>query len=1068
MHSKAQEQQITGTVTSSEDGSPLPGVTILVKGSSMGTVTDFEGRYTLDLTEDDAILVFSFVGMLTSEVPVAGLQTIDVILEPDAVGLDEVVVTALGITKEKKSLGYSVQDLSSDELNRAVNPSLMTTLSGKVSGIEVRQSNGMPGAPSQIFIRGARSFSGNNEPLYVVDGMPISSSNDYGSNVYGSFFSNRALDLDPNSIESINVLKGQAAAALYGMRASNGVILITTKTGASASGGRPTVNVTTSYTVDAISRYPERQSTWGQGILGPFAPTNSNSWGPRISEFPDDEVYGGNNFGQSGLFFDPYKGEWVEPLAYDNPREFFQRGYTWQKGVSISNATPKATYILGFNHTGQEGIIPSSDMHRTNANAGATMQLGKRLKAGFSGNYANTQLNKLPGGNDSYLFTVIGSPPSFDLMGTPYHQEGINGDYRQISYRRGAVGDNPRWALENYKWFENTDRFFGNTFLEAALAPWMTFKYQVGIDTYNTGNEEIYQMGGAATGQFLPTAAHLPSPENPDNYTYIEPTGGQITNFGVSRTTINSLATLRMDFKLGENMDLNLVLGNEFNDMHSRKWEMIGTGFNVPGWNNMDNTNTQTAAEAKYRERTAGFFANLALNYKSLLYLNLTGRNDIVSHMPRGNRSFFYPSASLGFVFTELESLKGSSLLSFGKIRLSYAEVGQAGYFQENVYIKGGAGSGFVNDGIEYPVAGITGYKPDDLIIDPDLRPQNTVNWEVGTDLKFFQNRLGIDYAYSDQVATDQIFDVPMAGSTGYAEYRTNAGKMTNKVHELTVYITPVRSDMLNWNISANFTRVSNQVVELTEGVESISLAGYTTPNVRAYAGYSYPSIYGMMAERDEEGRIIVDDNPDSPWYGTPNWGLDGIIGEVTPDFMLSFTNTFTLFQTVTLLAQVDWKKGGDIYSGSNRLFALYGTAGFTEDRESTWHYEDTENALSPTYKSDGSPNDIIRGGPGDEASYFNNYFFTLGNLDEAAIYETSYVKLREVSLSFDLPPKWTSAIHMQNAILSLVARNILLWSTLPNFDPEVSQGQGNGQGGFDYMSLPQTSSFGLSLNLKF
>jgi hypothetical protein len=482
----------------------------------------------------------------------------------------------------------------------------------------------------------------------------------------------------------------------------------------------------------------------------------------------------------------------------------------------------------------------------------------------------------------------------------------------------------------------------------------------------------------------------------------------------------------------------------------------------------MSNTNTQTADESKDWGRAVGFFGNLSLDYMNMLYLNATGRYDVVSFMPRNNRSFFYPSVSLGFIFTELGGLQGNNILSFGKLRASYAEVGQAGDYNENTYASGGAGSGFINDGIVYPLGGITGYKPSRLIIDPNLKPQNTVNWELGVDLKFFQNRFGVDYAYSNQVATDQIFDVPMAGSTGYAQYRTNAGKMTNKVHELIMYITPVRSTAFTWDMSFNFTKVKNEVVELIEGVESIFLAAYTTPNVRAYAGYSYPSIYGTMAQRDDEGRIIVDDDPDSPWYGTPNWGEDGVIGEVTPDFILGFVNTFNLFGWIHLTAQFDWKQGGDIYSGSNRLFALYGTAGFTEDRESEWRYEDTENALSPTYKSDGTPNDIVRGGPGDEESYFYNYYYTLGNLDEAAIYETSYIKMREISLGFDLPPKWINPIYLQGASLSFVGRNILLWSTIPNFDPETSQGQGNGQGGFDYVSLPQTSSFGISLKLTF
>jgi hypothetical protein len=435
--------------------------------------------------------------------------------------------------------------------------------------------------------------------------------------------------------------------------------------------------------------------------------------------------------------------------------------------------------------------------------------------------------------------------------------------------------------------------------------------------------------------------------------------------------------------------------------------------------------------------------------------------------MPTNNRSFFYPSVSLGFVFTQLEALKDNSTLPYGKIRASFAQVGQAGSYNQSIYYQGGAGSGMLSDGITYPLGGVSGFRQDATVYDPNLKPQNTKNYELGIELKFLNNRLGVDYTYSDQLATDQIFSVPMAGSTGYSSFVTNAGEMSSIAHEVMLSVIPVQTSNFEWVINANYTKIKNEVVELAPGIESIHLAGYVTPNVRAYAGNTYPTIYGMQMARDEQGRILIDDDPDSYYYGFPMEGESGKIGDVSPDFIMGITNTFK-YKFVTLSALLDWKQGGDIYSGTNRLMALYGSAAFTEDRTSTFQYKDTENAKGEGVLSDGSPNNITRGGPDDIEAYPDFYADLFGSIDEMAVYETSYLKLREVALTFDLPHRILEPVKMSAATISFVGRNFLLWTTLPNVDPETSQGMGNGQMGFEYMSLPQTKSYGVTLNLTF
>jgi TonB-linked SusC/RagA family outer membrane protein len=1073
----AQTRVITGKVSSSVQGEgPIPGVTIVVKGTTIGALTDADGNFSITAPANATTLVFSYIGMKTQEVAIGQGSVVNATLEADMVGLNEVVVTAMGISREKKSLGYAIQDISTKEISRAGNTNLATNISGKFAGVEVRQASGMPGSPSTILIRGARSFGGNNQPLYVVDGMPIESGADYDQNVTGSYASARSIDIDPNNIESINVLKGQAAAALYGLRASNGVIVITTKSGKGGAKGVPVVNITSSFTADRAAVLPDVQQTYAQGYYNgdvndesdrAFIPAFSYSWGPKISTLPDEATYGGNTRGHSGQWFDPYKGAWVNPVAYNNPKNFFQDGSTFYNGISISNTSNAGSYLFGVSSTNQNAIVKSSGMDRYTANLSATSNFGDKWKGGFTGNYSDVAINKIPSGNDSWLFTVMGAPASFDLMGTPYHQEGALGDYRQISYRRGAVGENPRWAIENNKFLERTRRFFGNTFLEYNPVKWMNVRYQVGVDTYSTDNENVYEMGSARNGQALPTSGQYPTPDNPV-YGYRAPTGGSIDNYGVNKSTINSLLNITFTHNITDDLNMILVVGNEFNDSKTRTWTMSGSGFVVPGWQNMSNTTTQNADEAKYWERTVGTYGNLALAFRNSLYLNATGRYDVVSTMPRGARSFFYPSLSLGYVFTELPMLKGNKILNYGKIRTSFAQVGQAGTYNQKVYVLGGAASGFLNDGIVYPLGGVSGFEPDRTLYDPDLKPQNTKNWEAGLEMKFFDNRIGFDYTYSDQTATDQIFSVPMAGSTGYDYFVTNAGEMTSKAHELVFHVSPVRTSNFEWAINVNFTKIKNEVVKLAEGIESVQLAGFETPNVRAYAGNTYPTIYGETLARDDKGNVLIDDDPTSPYYGMPISGGAGKIGDVSPDFIMGLTNILT-YKWITLTAQLDWKQGGDIYSGSNRLMGLYGSAAFTEDRVTPFQYKDTENAKGVgVLASTGEPNNITRGGVNDTWAYTDFYSDIKGTIDEMNVYETSYIKLREVSLNFQLPQSIIAPLKLKGASISLIGRNFLLWSTLDNVDPETSQGMGNGVGGFEYMSLPQTRSFGATLNLTF
>lgn len=1035
----AQNTKVAGSVISADDGLPVIGASIVVKGTMVGTVTDYDGNFTLEVPSNGKVLIVSYVGMLTQEVPVS--PNVRVVLKSDTQNLDEVVVTAMGISKEKKALGYAVQDVKGEKLTQAANSNLAGALQGKVSGLDIKPSSGMPGASSQITIRGARSFSGDNTPLYVIDGMPVTSTPDVDTDlqnngsVSGADFANRAVDIDPNDIESINILKGQAASALYGIRASNGVIVITTKSGKGLAKGKPQISFSSNLSFDVIGRLPEFQKTYAQGASGKYSPTNSLSWGPKITDLPNDPTYGGNTsnaytkeYGNhEGMYYQPQRAAagldpWTTPQAYDNAKDFFDTGVTWSNSINVAQALDKSSYSVSLGNTHQDGIIPSTGMDRYNVKVSAETKLHDNWTTGFIGNYITTAIDKAVTSGNGLLRTVYSAPPNYDLAGIPSH---IAGDpYTQNSFR-GAF-DQAYWAMDNNKFTENTNRFFGNAYANyktkfGTTDHTLNVRYMFGVDSYTTDYVDSYGYGSNTGGG-----------------------KGQIENYGWTNATYNSLLTINYDWNINEDWGLNVVAGNEVIQSNRGKYYEYGTGYNFPGWNHIDNATTQSTSSEHWKKRTVGFFGNVSASYKNMLYLTVTGRQDYVSSMPRGNRAFFYPSVSAGFILTELDALK-NDVVNHAKIRASYAEVGQAGDFRENFYSVPTYGGGFYSlTPILYPINGSNGYTPYYKIYDPNLKPQNTRSYELGTDLSFFDNLVTLNYTFSRQNVKDQIFDVPLASSTGAGKLVTNGGKLHTNVHEITLSFNPIRTRDINWDFGFNWTKIDNYVDELAPGVENISLGGYVTPQVRAAAGEKYPVIYGVGYKRDANGNRLVDED------GLPIAGEAQVIGKVSPDFIMGFNTTLRLWDC-TISAVLDWKQGGQMYSRTSGLADYYGVSKRTENREGTIIFDG--------YKEDGTKNDIGITGANAQQEYYS----ILNNIDESSIYDNSFIKLREVAVSY---PVFKS--NWMQVTLNVFARNVLIWAQVPDLDPEASQGNNNMSGAFEDYSMPQTASYGFGVNVKF
>jgi TonB-linked SusC/RagA family outer membrane protein len=1051
LSSSAQQKIVSGTVTSSVPGEgAMIGVSVSVKGTITGINTDINGKYTLSVPENASTLVFSYIGMKKQEIEIGNRSLIDVIMEPDVMGLEEVVVTAFGVSREKKAVGYSVQDVNNDVIKRTGNTDLAGAMQGKISGIDIKPSSGMPGASSQIVIRGARSFTGNNTPLYVVDGMPIASTADIQSGTNGNFslvgfgvtgsdISNRAVDLNPADIESVNILKGQAAAALYGIRASNGVIVITTKSGRNNALGKPVISISHTSAFSGVSRIPDYQTTYAQGSSGNYVPNSPLSWGPKIVDLPDDPTYGGNTQSHPGKYYVPQlvQGQiadaWMTPRVFNNWEGYFKTGYSATNNVSVTQAMESGIFALSLSQTSQSGVALASGMDRWNGKASAERKMGKNFSAGFNANFSKTDIDKLPTANDAALAGVLGAPVSYDLNNYPYVVPGD--DYTQIYYRGGSW-DNPYWSAEHTIFNEKTDRFFGNGYINyfGKLGERMNLKvrYQLGADAYTTNFQDIFEYGHGGTS-------------------------GMIDNYGITSFIVNSLFTSNIDWKISTSLTLNAMVGTEFDHNNSKTYSEHGEEFNFGGWAHIRNANIVTADESRNQNRTVGTFGSLSLQYKSLVFLTGTGRYDVVSTMPTNNRSFFYPSVAFSFVASELDAVRSLDWISFAKLRLSYAEVGQAGAYTPNYYGTPFYGSGWwTGSPIQYPIDGINSYIPNNIQFDPNLVPQNTKSYEIGTELKFIQNRLGIDYTYSYQNVVDQIFSVPLAGSTGISNLLMNGGQVHTSSHEAVLFLIPLATKNLQWDFNFNFSKIDNYVDELAEGVESIFIGGFTTPQVRAGIGSTYPVIYGDSFLRNEDGKIIVEDDPSSPNYGFPLQGEPAVIGEVSPDFILGGGTSFT-FKNWSLNVLFEWKQGGEMYSGSNGLLDYYGLSARTEDRESTFIYDGV--------KRDGTPNDIVRGGPLDP--YALQYLHTniLTNIDEFYIYENSFVKLRELSLKYQPANKLFKKVDLG---VSVFTRNNLLWTALPNLDPESSQGNTNMGGSFERFTVPQTTSFGFNLDLTF
>lgn len=1053
----AQTKVVTGTVTSSEDGLPIPGVTVLVPGTTVGTTTDLDGKYTLSIRDTYTKLRYQFVGMITKDVMIGSNTQVNVVLDPDIVLMDEVVVTAIGISKEKKALGYNVQQVDQEVLANSPNSDVINSIAGRTSGVQITSSAGDAGAPTYITIRGAASITGNNQPLMIIDGMPIISGGGSGG-VGGVLTSSRSIDLNPEDIESLTVLKGGAATALYGLRAANGALVITTKSGKNLKQNKK-IEFHTSVGFDEISQMPPRQYEYTQGNNGQWTGGFSRSWGNHISEVSYD--------GDTDYKWDQVNGRIVpkdDPTANGravqmyNPYDFFQTGINVNNRLSISSGNDMSSYYFSISNLDQTGVSPNNEFGRTTVRLNSSTKLTDMISVSTNMNYTNSRAIQLQRGSNvsGIMLGLLRTPPSFDNSAGYRFPDGT-----QRNYRNGGGYDNPYWTVNENQFDEDVNRFTGNSILNVHFTDYLSLTYNVGIDWYNRRSKNRLGVGSRGA-----------SP-------------GYVSEYQYFRSIFNSDLLINFQKDINEDLNVKFSLGNNFYHTYSKSLFGDADGLEIQDFYQLSNTSTNTTSSGIYQYRTMAVFGDLNVSYKDMLYLGATGRTDWSTTMPEANQSAFYPSVSLGFVFTELPAFSDNTVLSFGKIRASWAKTANiAGAYNTSSYFFGaGTGDGWTG-GVNFPYLGQTGFSLGTTLGNPDLKHETMKSWEIGFDLRLFGNRIGIDASYFQNTNEDLLLSVPIAPSTGYTSLYMNAATMESKGVEVSLDATVLQNKDFRWDVFANFTKMTNTVTKLADGVENLFLGGFTVPQVRAVAGYEYRSVFGFDWYRDENGNMLVNDDPTDSHpdgYPMPDERSMVPIGDVNPDWTANITNTFT-YKDFRLSFMIDIKSGGLLYNGTGFAMNYFGVTERTVRREVYYTPQGTidfdrtpaENivvfdGVMGHVNADGTPNSSgitnVRPVVLDE-DFFEGYGSNFGGGPSVAAMEPAdWVRLRDLTFSYTLPIKNKV---IKNAEVYFTGKNLWLSTPYTGIDPETNlQGANNGQG-MDYFNNPGTKSYLLGLKVTF
>jgi TonB-linked SusC/RagA family outer membrane protein len=1025
----AQTRTIKGKVVDATN-QPIIGASIQIKGTSTGTITDVNGSYSVNASAKD-VLVISFIGYTSEQEVVASRSVINVMLKEATVQMNDVVITALGIKKERKGLGYSVDDIKSEELLKNKNVNVINSLDGKVAGVNVTQSSGSAGSGASISIRGGTSLDRDNQPLFVVDGIIYDNSTPIGGNssVDGmqrtaTTFSNRVMDINPEDIETMSILKGAAASALYGSRAANGVVVITTKKG--SADGNVSVSFSSKLQSSWVNKYPEEQSSYQRGYYnqaGTFSDYTMNSWGQPFSS--------------------------STPM-YDNIKNFFQTGTTYDNSVNVSGGNKNGNFFLSMSRYDQTGIVPTTGYNKTTVRFNGEQKYGKlTVDANMAYSIANTDKtltsSGLYGGGGNGAMTSVYTWARSDNMKQYLNADGSK--YRMFAGLQPLEDDeeNPYWILNEDKLTDQTNRYTGSLNADFKVTDWFDIMYRAGLDRYTT-----------------------------DNYTYIAPgsavsqiyQNGRLSESEYTYQFLNSNFMLSFHKKLGL-FDTNLLLGQDIQDTKTLNDIRTGWNFTTPGTISFSNiaTNDEIFQDTHSENRLMGLYGEFRTSYKSIAYLTLTGRNDWTSTLPVDNRSYFYPSVSGSFVFTEL--IPKNNILSFGKVRASWARVGQAtDPYATNTYLWAPAqtlsGLGVGNNWTHG---------------NPYLKPEITQSSEFGTELKFLNGRIGMDYTYYFNKTYNQILQPRTSQSTGYIFMSTNAGDVTNRGMELSITGKPIVTKDFKWDVTLNISGNRGKVNNIIAGLSPMYVTDVQVGNAKAasFNGGAFMGISGSKWSRDAKGNVILDWVTSMP---TSDNLTTYYIGNREPKFVSGLNNSLQ-YKNWNLSFLIDVRVGGAVYNGTDYLMTTYGMSPRTVNRESltltgvalnpsTGQYE----PVTRTFEAGQMYN--IKGVQTSGAYIIQNYYSSYYPVESSNFMtNTNWFRLRSVSLTYSLP---SNILAKQNVIkalsVSVIGTNLLLFTNYKGMDPESSAAgagvTGSSSVGIDYAGVPATAGCSVGLNVTF
>jgi len=1039
---------ISGKVVSASDNEPLIGATVQAIGSSQGTSTDLDGQFTVTVNDNVTQLRISCVGYKTQVVAVSSYVT--VALEDANTTLDEVVVTAMGIKREAKALGVSATPIKGDIIAQARTNDIMSSLAGKVAGVQIAETSSDPGTSKSVIIRGVSSLSGSNQPLYVVDGVPLNNSSTYSSDGLNSGydFGNGASAVNPNDVESMTILKGAAATALYGSRAGAGVILITTKKGTKQNRGVG-IEYNGGLQWESVMRLPQMQNQFGMGWYGDHTEIENGSWGPAFDG--SMQLYGWvYNNSQNWKSYLPIK---------NNVKDFFSTGFRYNNSISFNGATDKSTYFVSLSQINDNGIIPKDADTYTKYTVSAR---GSHREGNFtfstSLNYAFQRNHFVTTGQKtgSMYNSIMQTPRDISIV----EMKDLDNPFNTPGYYYTPYGvTNPYYIINNYQNEYEQERFYGNLQLDYNFLKYFTATYRFGLDT-NTGHHNFGSPNMSALFKDTPNWADA-----------LGTLTGEVSQSITRRREIDQNFMLTYDQQILDDWHVNAQLGFNGNE---RSYKYLGstvTNLTIPMWYNLSNSaEIPSTSQSEWKRRYLAVFGSAEFAWKNMVYLTLQGRNDWSSTLPENNRSYFYPGVSLSFLFSELLKPEMRNAITFGKFRVAWGRTGNdAGVYMTNsVFAQAAAATSGFGNGSSFPFTkvGVNAYSLGNVLGSKDLSPEMTTEFEVGLNMAFLQNRISFDAAYYDRNTDKQIFSLNMDPATGYTAQNMNLGKIRNRGIELLVSVTPVKIGDFQWDITWNYTKNWSKVIKLPEELGGIAtiygLSGGTS--LYAIEGEPLGVFKAYVPMMTEDGKIICDKK------GQPITNPEQqIVGSMNYKYLMGFGTTLS-YKGVSLTANLDVRHGGMLYSRTKDITYFTGNAiqtafnnrnPFIVPNSVQQVLDENDNVIGYTENTT----------PLDETGIFTYWDAGGSDLDRAFLVDKSYVKLRSVILSWQMPTKWFAKCFITGVNLSFFGNNLFLWTPKSNtfIDPETSTFGNDLEGNYgEFSANPSSRKFGFNVQVKF